>query len=206
MLSKVLTIIAITYSLVGCITPKSEKTNNINQPPSFQTVEDQLLKVGEQLRIELNALDPEGGQLSYSINNMPTWLSLDSSTGSLYGTPTLQDTGFYDGITVEISDGDNLISVGPFFIQVEEELYDIILNWTAVTEDINDDTANIAGYKIYLEKFDDRFSSSVIIVNNGAETSHIIRRLAPSTYTFKMTSYLSSGLESDESIERQFIL
>ena len=206
MLSKVLLAIAITCTLIGCLTSKSEKLSRFNQPPSYQNISNQLLEAGELLSIELNAMDPEGNPLNYSIYNMPSWLSLDPATGTISGTPSLEDVGLYENIRIDISDGNNITSVGPFFIQVEEELFDININWEQVTEDINNDTINnVAGYKIYIEEASARFNSS-ITVKGATETSFIIKRLAPSTYTFTMTAYLTSGLESDKSAEQQFIL
>ena len=206
MLYKVSTAIIIACSLIGCLTATSDKLgdSNSNQAPTYKDVSNHLVEAGETVFIELHASDPEEKPLNYSVYNMPTWLSLNPSTGTITGTPSLQDIGLYEGIKIDIRD--NITSVGPFFIQVEEELFDVNISWSQVTEDINNDAINnIAGYKIYMEESSARFNS-IITVEGSTETSFTIKRLAPSSYTFTMTAYLTSGLESKSSSERAFIL
>ncbi|MGD8853923.1 MAG: putative Ig domain-containing protein [Gammaproteobacteria bacterium] len=64
------------------------------------------------------ASDPDGDSLSFSIQNMPPWASLDGSTGRLAGTPDNGDVGDYPNITITVSDGSATASLSPFSITV----------------------------------------------------------------------------------------
>lgn len=53
-----------------------------------------------------NASDVDtGNSLTFSIANKPAWISFDSATGRISGTPTNADVGLYDTIQISVSDG-----------------------------------------------------------------------------------------------------
>jgi hypothetical protein len=51
------------------------------------------------------ASDPDGHPLSFEFRNLPAWLSGDPATGTVSGTPTLQDVGIYYDLRVGANDG-----------------------------------------------------------------------------------------------------
>ncbi len=51
------------------------------------------------------ANDVDGGTLSFSITNKPSWATFDSATGQLSGTPTNDDVGITEGIVISVNDG-----------------------------------------------------------------------------------------------------
>ena len=57
-------------------------------------------------------------EFTYSITNKPPWLSLDTLTGELSGSPSEADIGVFDDIYVAASDGELTDVFGPFSIEV----------------------------------------------------------------------------------------
>ncbi|MGE4319523.1 MAG: DUF1566 domain-containing protein [Deferribacterales bacterium] len=55
-----------------------------------------------------SATDVDGGTLTWSIANKPSWATFDTSTGALSGTAPV---GFYNGITITVSDGMHINSI-----------------------------------------------------------------------------------------------
>lgn len=66
------------------------------------------------------AADADGDILSFSVSNKPSWLSFDSSTGALTGTPTELQVGTYSGIQISVSDGTDAATLPAFTITVTE--------------------------------------------------------------------------------------
>ncbi|MBU2984802.1 tandem-95 repeat protein [Saccharophagus degradans] len=62
--------------------------------------------------------DIEADDLSFSIENMPSWASFDTSNGALTGTPNNGAVGIYGGIIISVSDGVSSTSTSAFEIEV----------------------------------------------------------------------------------------
>ncbi len=65
-------------------------------------------------------LDPEDDPLTYSVENLPSWASFDASTGRVGGVPKNKDVGYYSGISITVSDGESVVPLAPFDIEVEK--------------------------------------------------------------------------------------
>ncbi len=59
-----------------------------------------------------------GDSISFSVTNAPSFLSLDTATGVLSGTPGNDDVGVYQGITISVTDGEVTSSLAPFDLTV----------------------------------------------------------------------------------------
>lgn len=73
----------------------------IPPPAEFGATEDSLFA----LDLDDYFIDPEGRQLTYVLSSFANWLSIDQTTGILFGTPTNQDVGGYE-IYIVASDGE----------------------------------------------------------------------------------------------------
>jgi hypothetical protein len=49
--------------------------------------------------------DVDGGELSFSVKNLPAWALFNNVTGELSGTPSAADVGNYTGIVITVLDG-----------------------------------------------------------------------------------------------------
>jgi len=62
--------------------------------------------------------DANDDTLTYTIQNMPSWLTFTPSTGRITGTPTSANVGTTNGIVITVSDGQASASLPSFNLQV----------------------------------------------------------------------------------------
>jgi hypothetical protein len=86
-----------------------ENCLDVGGTPAWNTASGTIATINEQtaLNVSVSATDPDGTSIVYSSNNLPAWISLNSSTGALTGTsPDISsDTTYSFDITA--SDGVN---------------------------------------------------------------------------------------------------
>lgn len=58
------------------------------------------------------------GVLRFGIQNKPSWASLGSRRGTLYGVPQARDAGTYSNIIITVSDGKSTAQLPAFSINV----------------------------------------------------------------------------------------
>ena len=69
------------------------------------------IRVGENLNFTPSSSDPDGDNLSFSIEGKPEWVEFSSTSGSLSGVPGEDDLGSIYPIEVSVSDGDASSSI-----------------------------------------------------------------------------------------------
>jgi len=79
-----------------------------------------LIAAGSQYYVKIDATDNEGDSLTYSVKNLPAWLSFDKYGGVLYGAVKKEHAGFYEYISISVSDGEVTTDLGPFSIVVTD--------------------------------------------------------------------------------------
>ncbi|PHZ60735.1 hypothetical protein CRG86_004885 [Photobacterium leiognathi] len=91
-----------------------------NLAPTFTTTEDSFkTKVDNEFTLNLKATDPNNDVITFSSDNLPTWLNLDALTGKVTGTPTSSESGLYS-FDIVVSDGE-LETTKKFNLNVYEE-------------------------------------------------------------------------------------
>ncbi len=70
--------------------------------PALSAISNQSSQVGVSTSLSVSAADSDGDTLTYSASGLPTGLSINTSTGVISGTPTVQGTY---SVTVGVSDG-----------------------------------------------------------------------------------------------------
>jgi hypothetical protein len=89
----------------------------VNTPPEISGTPDELAYIDKVYTFTPTATDADGDPLTFSIQNLPSWASFDTSTGTLTGKPT--EIGTYSGIVISVSDGKGgTDSLDPFTIEV----------------------------------------------------------------------------------------
>ncbi|MEX0707140.1 MAG: putative Ig domain-containing protein [Woeseia sp.] len=91
-----------------------------NSPPVVSNSPAKVAVPGSQYVFQVDAEDPDGDALSYSIRNRPAWMRWDAVLGRLSGMPTSADMGPHMDILINVTDGAGAVSVGPFTVTVEE--------------------------------------------------------------------------------------
>jgi len=91
-----------------------EESEPTNQAPNITSTPITTATVDVLYTYNVNATDPDGDTLTYSLTTSPTGMTINSSTGLISWTPT--STGDYD-VTVRVSDG-SLFDTQSFTITV----------------------------------------------------------------------------------------
>lgn len=79
-----------------------------NKPPRFSPIEDFVVEDGSEITFDIDANDPDGDELTYSVVNLPEGASFDEDTGIFYWEPECDQTGVYD-ILFEVRDGNFIV-------------------------------------------------------------------------------------------------
>jgi hypothetical protein len=168
-----------------------------NQAPTITGSPDTSLLVDEEYEFRPSASDPDGDDLSFSIENLPSWASFENSTGRLIGTPSDADVGQFDDIRISVSDGQAFDSLSAFSISVNQIAQgSVTVSWSPPTTNADGSPlTNLAGYRIYYGRTAEELEA-VAVINNPGVTRRVIDDLSPATWFFAMTSVNDSGLES----------
>ncbi|MEJ2621071.1 MAG: putative Ig domain-containing protein [Candidatus Thiodiazotropha sp.] len=94
--------------------------SNTNRAPTISGTPSTSLDEGSAYSFTPSANDPDGDALSFSVSNLPSWASFNSSTGQLSGTPDSNSAGSYSNIVITVSDGSEQASLAPFAITVAD--------------------------------------------------------------------------------------
>jgi hypothetical protein len=90
-----------------------------NNPPEVSGDPPLAVTVGDVYSFKPVASDAdEGDFLEFSITNKPRWASFNVETGELTGTPSDEDAGETEDITITVTDGRATRSIGPFRIRI----------------------------------------------------------------------------------------
>jgi hypothetical protein len=74
---------------------------------------------GAAYRFVPTVSNPDGGPLSFSIINLPSWATFNTATGALAGTPKSDNVGTYSNIIISVSADGPPFSLPAFSIQVQ---------------------------------------------------------------------------------------
>jgi hypothetical protein len=96
--------------------------NPSNHPPVISGQPSTSARAGIAYSFTPAATDADGDKLTFSVANRPSWLTFNSSTGTLTGTPGAANVGTYSNIVVSVSDGMASASLSAFSIQVTAAL------------------------------------------------------------------------------------
>ncbi|WP_298776631.1 putative Ig domain-containing protein [uncultured Shewanella sp.] len=135
-----------------------------NQPPSFRdtSIVDHTVMIGEYFSFFPAWHDGDEQDIinmSFSIVNAPTWLSINALTGEVFGTPSCSDLGNTENIYFVISDGMTTASSPVFTITVAGEycnpkmehgvLADVSNYWQTITLSQSYDNMVVVATPIY---------------------------------------------------------
>ena len=90
-------------------------------PPTISGSPATSVVVGAKYSFQPSASDASGDALTFSIQNKPSWATFDPASGTLAGTPTANDVGSFQSITISVADGQAVAQLAPFTIEVTAE-------------------------------------------------------------------------------------
>lgn len=170
-----------------------------NQAPTITGSPASEVMAGTSYSFQPSANDPDGDQLSFSVQNLPAWASFDTSTGRITGTPDGSDVAQYTDINITVSDGTDSASLGTFSINVVATASgSASLTWTPPTQ--NEDGSTIDGtvsFKVYWGPEEGNYPNSEPVP--AGVTEHLVEDLTPGTWYFVATAVNDDGVESSYS-------
>lgn len=178
-----------------------EPESAANMPPQISGTPTGAVLVGETFSFTPTAMDPDGDSLTFSVMNMPSWLSFNTSTGALLGTPQAGDAGTYNNISITVSDSQLGSSTPAFSIEVTQAaLGSVTLSWSPPTQNTDGTTLmDLAGYRIYYGTAQGNYPNSIVLDNQPGISTYVVENLTPGTYYFVSTAVNDQGMESNYS-------
>jgi hypothetical protein len=173
--------------------PFSITVNNTNDAPVISGTPATSVDEGSAYSFKPTASDPDGDNLTFSIQNRPPWAGFNTSTGSLTGTPASGDAGTYSNIRISVSDGAKTVNLAPFSVTVNSTATgtgSATLSWVAPATRANGDAlalSEIAGYTIHYGESAGSYPDSLYI-DGVSSTSITITDLPFGTYYFVVTT------------------
>ncbi|RRS33318.1 MAG: hypothetical protein OI74_08395 [Gammaproteobacteria bacterium (ex Lamellibrachia satsuma)] len=100
------------------LAPFSITVTDVNRAPVISGLAPTQVVAGSSYQFTPSAVDQDGDSLTFSITGKPAWATFDSSTGRLFGTPSVSDAGNYENVGIAVSDGVHNVSLPNFAISV----------------------------------------------------------------------------------------
>ena len=200
----VLTVSVIAITTGGCLTKEDSASRfagnepiGQNNPPTISGSPPDAVMTGDTYSFTPTASDSDGDTLTFSVENLPSWASFDTSTGEISGQPALGDVGVFSGVVVSVSDGNAKTSLPSYSITVSQAaLGSVTVSWTPPTENTDGSAlTNLSGYRIYYGPSEGNYPNKIDI-NTAGIASYVVENLLPDTYYIVATSVNSAGVES----------
>jgi len=102
--------------------PTEEETGSgpitINVAPLIGGVPPARAAIGQVWQFVPLVTDAEGDAVVAALENAPTWMSIDPSSGIVSGTPSADDLGTVEGVVIVVDDGQDDSRLAPFSVEV----------------------------------------------------------------------------------------
>jgi len=169
-----------------------------NAPPTIVLAAVENAQVGATFDYQPVAQDPEHDTLQFSATNLPTWASLDTTSGRISGTPGPMDAGVYESVSITVADATHKVVTAPFSITVTPALEGTgvaLLKWEAPPSKVSGEPLDdLAGYRILYGRSSSDLDQSVLITD-PATTSYQFSSLTPGVWYFAVVAVNANGLE-----------
>jgi hypothetical protein len=174
-----------------------------NLPPSIVIAALADAQVGAAFDYLPMAQDPERDTLRFPAVNLPSWASLDPTSGHISGTPGPNDAGLYESISITVADATHEVVTAPFSIAVNPAVNPELesgsgvasLQWEMPPSKVSGEPLeDLAGYRILYGRSSSDLDQSVMIPD-PATTSYQFSTLTPGVWYFAVVAINSNGLE-----------
>ena len=92
--------------------------NSVNDTPEIRGIPGTIAIPGSSWEFTPVALDVDGDTLTFSVQNLPSWVMFDVNSGRFYGIPTDGDYGTYYNIMVSVTDNQETALLASFNLTV----------------------------------------------------------------------------------------
>ncbi|MEE4185437.1 MAG: putative Ig domain-containing protein [Gammaproteobacteria bacterium] len=175
-----------------------------NQSPQISGVPPTAATVGQLWTYQPAISDPDGDRLTVSATNLPGWLTLDTETGRLSGTPQAGDIRTWTGIGLTVTDGSASVRLPVFSLAVVDEYAgpgSVTLSWLPPTQNVDGSPiASLSGYRLLYGQTPRDYTEAVVIDNPGV-TTYMLEGLTAGDWYFVIQAVDGDGLISEPSAE-----
>jgi hypothetical protein len=163
--------------------------------------------VGQPYAYRPAAADADNDPLTYTIQNKPAWLTFDSTTGMLYGTPSPTDALAFSNIVIGVSDGKTSVTMAPFSITViAGGDKSVTLSWAAPTSNTDgSELKDLAGYRVHYGIASRQYLATLSLPSPVLDSA-VLEGLSGGTWYFSVKAVNAAGVESDYSSEAVAVL
>jgi hypothetical protein len=165
--------------------------------PSIQGKPASTAMPNQRYTFQPAATDPNGDSLTFTATNLPSWATLDPTTGKISGMPTSADVGTYAGIVISASDGHSSVALPAFSIIVSETASGTAtLSWLPPTQNTDGSSlTDLTGFQVLYGHSPDDLSESVTLTNPSLN-SYVVENLSSGTWYFTVVALNSAGVSS----------
>ncbi len=119
-IASVLQTIGIDANKIERMNKAVRQDNNVteNTAPIISGAPIETLLIESDYYFKPSANDANGDDLTFTIENMPSWATFNTDTGELSGSPILEDAGITENIQISVTDGTNTTPLTSFNIAV----------------------------------------------------------------------------------------
>ncbi|BBN80756.1 hypothetical protein PA25_07410 [Pseudoalteromonas sp. A25] len=111
--------VQLTDSLAGAVSTKMAiNVIAVNDAPTITGTPTRFVAQDQPYRFTPTGSDIDSAALTYSVQNLPAWLSFNTTTGLLSGTPSNNNVGVFNNVIISVSDGELSTSLDRFDITV----------------------------------------------------------------------------------------
>lgn len=178
--------------------PTGSSAPSVNQAPLLVARVDESVRVGETYDWQPTASDADGDTLTFSANNLPPWASIDANNGRVTGTPTDNDIGVHESITISVADNVRHVTTSqPFSITVVGAAGSGMasLHWDFPTSKVDGSPLDdLAGFRILYGRKSEDLDKSVYI-SGAAINSYEFDSLSEGVWYFAVVAVSAGGLE-----------
>jgi alpha-amylase len=107
-----------------------------NLPPNINPLNDTTIRATYRFEKYITATDPNNDTLIFNFRIAPNWLNLDSLSGLIVGTPSINDTGIYN-IKISVTDNKGGFDSTAFILSVIKPPDSVIFGYGKPTIDGN---------------------------------------------------------------------
>lgn len=170
-------------------------------PPTTATV-------GKPYFFQPVASDSYGLRMVFMVYDKPAWLTLNSATGQLSGTPGPGDVGTYSTVVESVTDGYKSATLRAINLTVSGSGAGsgttsqiapaaVTLQWQPPTDNTDaSPLTDLAGYHVYYGTSAQALNSRITVANPGI-ASYVVENLAHGTWYFAVAAYNADGVEGD---------
>lgn len=185
----------------GAGTSTSSGSSDANSAPTISGKAGVTAVAGHLYSFQPTAADADSDPLTFTASNLPSWATINATTGAVRGTPAAADVRTYSNIVINVSDGKSTTALAAFAINVTATGggASVTLSWTAPTQNADGSAlADLAGFKLKYGPSASELSQTVDI-SNPSLNSYVLSDLSSGTWYFAMVALNKAGQESDPS-------